>query len=108
MHIDTRGPFTIDRIHYFTTESGSQVQAFTLLDGDGNQIGMRFDTLTELRTAAHGFPLGEQCSLSLSLGEAPIWDNATIRRWIAGRPLDATEPKETPVDSGLHVAGLDA
>jgi hypothetical protein len=108
MNVDTRGPYTIDRIHYFKTEKGSQVRALTLLDGDGNQIGMRFPHLGDLRAAAHGFPLSERCSLTLSLGEPVIWNHATIRRWIAGRPLDATEPTETPVNSGLHVAGMDA
>lgn len=100
MNVDTKGPYTIDRIHYFTTERGAQVRSLTLHDGDGNDIGMRFDRLCELRTIAAGIPLGKSVSLTLSLNDRAIWDRDLIRRWINGDDLAFAGPVASQMEAG--------
>jgi hypothetical protein len=107
MHIGTCGPYALEAIHYFKIDSGAQCRALIVSDGNGNQLSLTATTLDELRRIASAFPLAENASLSLSLHDTPVRTHATIRRWIAGRPLD-TANAATPIDSGLHVAGLDA
>jgi len=91
MRIDTKGPYQIDRIHHFPTDRRAMVTSLTLIDDAGNEIGMRFDTLAELRAAAAAFPLTDGVRLLDSLHGEPVKDVATIRRWIrADQVMEAT------------------